>query len=161
MAKMEDYGISFINHGSWSDPEIRWRKSDYQTYLFNYWDVAECTEYEELCESEDDADLQELVAQLSELTPSSYERPRIDYEWVVDCGRYEYDDADYYKDYKLSPKKDVFLHNAGQALKQALSYLYDYRIGKAEIQIFRNVGGKMHLVALYDFQGSTLKDMLH
>lgn len=158
MAKLEDYGIRFISHGCWSDPEIEWKKSDYQTLLFNYWDVAECTDYETLCDSEDDADLQLLVAQLWELTPNEFSRPLIDYEWEVNG---DYDDGDYYKEYKLSPKKDFVLHNTSQALRQAISYLDDSRIGNADIQIFRNVCGVRSLVANYHFEGSTLKDCFY
>lgn len=158
MAKLADYGIRFISHGSWSDPEIEWKKSDFQTLLFNYWDVAECTDYEELCGSENEWDLKEIVAQLWVLTPSEFARPRIDYEWEVNG---EYDDGDYYKEYKLSPKEDFVLHNTSQALRQALSYLDDSRIGKADIQIFRNTHGYRTLVANYHFEGSTLKDVMH
>ena len=162
MAKLQDYGIRLISYGAWGDPEIEWKKSNYQAYLFNYWDVVECTEYKSLCNSEDDADLQELVSQLWELKPSEFVRPLIDYEWRVDIGDcYTYDDSDYYKEYKLSPKEDFILHNTSQALNQALSYLYDTCTGKAKIKIYRNTNGLRTLVAFYDFQGSTLKDLLH
>lgn len=162
MAKLQDYGIRFISHGEWSDPEIEWRKSNYQTYLFNYWDVAECTEYEKLCNSEDDADLQELVSQLWELKPSGFVRPLIDYEWTVDKGDFDtYDDSDYYKEYKLFTKEDFVLHNTSQALKQALSHIDDYDVKNAYISIYRRENGKHDLVANYRLQGSTLKDLLH
>lgn len=161
MASLKEYGIRFISHGCWSDPEIEWEKSDHQKLLFNYWDVAECTDYEELCESTEDSDLQELVAQLWELTPSEYARPRIDYEWEVSNYRYYgiYDDADYFKEYKLSTKEDFILHNASQALRQALDYLNDWNCNYADIQIFRNSALGRELVANYSFQGSTLKDV--
>ena len=160
MAKMEDYGIYFIYHGEWSDPEVKFEKSDYQTVLFNYWDVAECTDYEKLCESTDDADLQELAAQLSNLTPSEYVRPRIDYEWEISNGNVydSYDDADYYKDARLSQRDDFVLHTAGQALRQAMFAIDDVNETSCDIQIYRNVGGKSTLVANYSLQGSTLKD---
>lgn len=162
MAKLQDYGIRFISHGAWGDPEIEWRKSDYQTYLFNYWDVAECTEYENLCNSDDDADLQELVSQLWELKPREFVRPFIDYEWSVDIGNYyTYDDSDYYKEYKLSPKEDFVLHNTSQALNQALSYIDDHDVKNAYISIYRRENGKYDLVANYRLQGSTLKDLLY
>lgn len=160
MATLKDYGIRLISHGCWSDPEIEWKKSDFQTLLFNYWDVAECTNYEELCESTNDADLKELVAQLWELTPSEYARPRIDYEWEVSNYKYygTYDDADYFKEYKLSTKEDFILHNASQALRQALDYLNDCNCNNADIQIFRNSSNGRELVANYSLQGSILKD---
>lgn len=157
MASLQDYGIRFISHGEWSDPEIEWKKSDFQTLLFNYWDVAECTDYESLCESTEDSDLQELVAQLWELTPDYYARPRIDYEWEVDG----YDDCDYYKDARLSAREDFVLHTTSQALQQALFYIESEDIKSADIQIFRNVRGKRTLVANYSFQGSTLKDCMY
>ena len=162
MAKLQDYGIRFISHGTWSDPEIEWRKSDYQTYLFNYWDVAECTEYENLCNSEEDADLQELVSQLWELEPNEFARPLIDYEWKVDEGGFDtYDDSDYYKEYKLSPKEDFVLHNTSQALRQALSYIDDHDVKNANISIYRRNNGRYETVAFYALRGSTLKDLLH
>lgn len=163
MASLQDYGIRFISHGEWSDPEIEWKKSKFQTLLFNYWDVAECTEYDNLCESEDDNDLQELVSQLWELTPSGYNRPQVDYEWEVSHGSFysNYDDADYYKEYGLSDKEDFVLHNTSQALKQALQYLEDHNDLCADIQIFRRKGGKRTLVANYSYQGSTLKDCMY
>ena len=157
MANLQDYGIRFISNGAWSDPEIEWEKSDFQTLLFNYCDVAGCTDYERLCNSGNDADLRELVSQLSELTPSGYYIPRIDYEWEVN----DYDDSDYYHDYGLSCKMDFVLHNASQALKQALSYINDSRIKNADIQIFRNADGERSLVANYSLQGSTLKDYMY
>ena len=161
MAKLNDYGIRFISHGCWSDPEVEFVKSDYQTVLFNYWDVAECTDYDKVCNSEDDADLIDLVWQLKDLTPSEFSRPKIGYEWVVDNGKYEFDDTNYFNEHELSVKEDYILHNTSQALNQALSHLYDTFTGKAEIQIYRNDHGCRTLVALYDFQGSTLKDRLH
>lgn len=161
MAKLNDYGIRFIHHGCWNDPEVEFVKSDYQTVLFNYWDVAEGTDYEKVCDSEDDADLIDLVWQLKDLAPSEYSRPKIDYEWIIDDGKSEFDDADYFETYELSAKEDFVLHTTSQALRQALSYLDDSNIGKAEIQIFRNDHGIRTLVALYNFQGSTLKDCLH
>lgn len=162
MASLQDYGIRFISHGEWSDPEIEWKKSDFQTLLFNYWDVAECTEYETL-DLTDDNDLKELVSQLWGLTPSRYKRPRIDYEWEVSHGscRYNYDDADFYKEYKLSDKEDFVLHNTSQALRQALQYLEDHKDFCADIQIFRHEAGKRTLVANYSYQGSTLKDYMY
>jgi len=161
MATLQDYGIRFISHGNWSDPEIEWEKSLHQKVLFNYWDVAECTDYETL-DHTDDIDLQELVAQLWALTPSGYARPRIDYEWEVSNGSFyeNYDDADYYEEYKLSDKEDFVLHSTGQALKQALQYLEDHNDHDACIQIFRCDGGNRKLVANYTLQGSTLKDVM-
>lgn len=163
MASLQDYGIRFISHGAWSDPEIEWKKSKFQTVLFNYWDVAECTEYDNLCKSEDDADLQELVSQLWELTPSEYKRPLIDYEWELSGGNVydSYDDSDYYKDARLSPKDDFVLHTAGQALRQALQAIEDVNETSCDIRIYRNEGGKCSLVANYSFQGSTLKDCMY
>jgi len=157
MASLQDYGIRFISHGAWSDPEIEWKKSKFQTVLFNYWDVAECTDYEKLCESTEDADLRELVSQLWGLTPSFYKRPQIDYEWEVDG----YDDCDYFKGARLSTRKDFVLHTAGQALRQAFEYIESEDLRNAEIRIFRNEHGNCHLVANYRLQGSTLKDLLH
>jgi hypothetical protein len=161
MANLNDYGIYFIYHGEWSDPEIKWEKSDFQTLLFNYWDVAECTDYESL-DLTDDIDLQTLVAQLWELHPQSYGRPRIDYEWEVSSDElYDfYDDSDYYKDYKLSDKEDFVLHTASQALRQALKFLDDENCANADIQVFKNVSGRRTLVANYSLQGSTLKDCM-
>lgn len=163
MASLQDYGIRFISHGAWSDPEIEWKKSKFQTLLFNYWDVAECTDYESLCESTEDCDLQELVQQLYELTPSGYARPHVDYEWEVSHGSFysNYDDADYYKEYGLSDKEDFVLHNTSQALKQALQYLEDHNDFSADIQIFRRENGKRTLVANYSLQCSTLKDCMY
>ena len=155
MATLKDFGIRFISHGEWSDPEIEWEKSDFQTLLFNYWDVAECTDYETL-DHTDENDLRELVAQLWELTPSEFARPKIDYEWEVDG----YFDSDYYKDNKMPPKNDFVLHNTGQALRQALQYIWDNNLKDVNIQIYKNVGGKCSLVAWYDLQGSTLKDIM-
>ena len=161
MATLQDYGIRNIWHGEWSDPEIEWKKSDFQTVLFNYWDVAECTDYESI-DLQSDADLQLLVAQLWELTPDSYTRPKIDYEWEISSDELydSYDDADYYKDYKLSPKEDFILHTTSQALRQALNFLDDENCVDAEIRIFRNVRGRQTLVANYILQGSTLKDIM-
>lgn len=157
IASLQDYGIRFISHGGWSDPEIEWKKSKFQTLLFNYWDVAECTEYDNLCKSEDDADLQELVAQLWELTPSGYECPQVDYEWEV----FGYDDCDYFKDAKISKREDFVLHNTSQALRQAFEYIESEDLRNTDIQIFRREGGKRTLVANYFYQGSTLKDYMH
>ena len=157
MATLKDYGIRFISHGAWSDPEIEWKKSDFQTVLFNYWDVAECTEYEKLCESTDDADLRELTAQLWELTPSGYARPKIDYEWEVD----DYDDYKYYKDARLSWREDFVLHNTSEALRQAFEYIESENLVNCDIRIFRQNNGKRTLVANYALRGSTLKDLLH
>lgn len=156
MASLQDYGIRFISHGAWSDPEIEWRKSKFQTFLFNYWDVAECTDYETL-DHTNDIDLQELVSQLWELTPSGYKRPQIDYEWDVDG----YDDYDYFKHAKLSRREDYVLHTTSQALRQAFEYIESEDLRNAEIRIFRNEHGYRHLVANYLLQGSTLKDLLH
>lgn len=158
MAKMNDYGIRFISHGCWSDPEIEWKKSDYQKLLFNYWDVEECTEYGNLCDSEDDNDLRELVSQISELAPSEYACPDIYYEWCVDG---EYDDSDYFKDFGLTLKEDYVLHNTSQALRQALAYIEHENMGTAEIRIYRSEHGKCTTVADYRLQGATLKDVLH
>lgn len=162
MASLQDYGIRVISHGEWSDPEVEWEKSKFQTLLFNYWDVAGCTEYDNLCESEDDADLQELVSQLWELTPSGYNRPQVYYGWEVSHERFYsiYDNSDYYEDYGLSDKEDFVLHNTSQALKQALQYLEDNNYLNADIQIFRRDGGERTLVANYSYQGSTLKDCM-
>lgn len=162
MASLQDYGIRFISHGAWSDPEIEWRKSKFQTLLFNYWDIAECTDYETL-DHTNDIDLQELVSQLLELTPSEYKRPLIDYEWELSGGNVydSYDDSDYYKDARLSPKDDFVLHNAGQALRQALQAIEDVNETSCDIRIYRNEGGKCSLVANYSFQGSTLKDCMY
>lgn len=158
MASLQDYGIRFISHGAWSDPEIEWKKSDFQTLLFNYWDVAECTEYETLDKTNDD-DLFELVCQLSELTPSEYVRPKIDYEWEVRGSVYGcYDDSNFYGDYGLSPKEDFVLHNTSQALREALTYAKDVDERNADIYIYRNEHGTRTLVAAYRLQGSTLKD---
>lgn len=157
MATLKDYGIRFISHGQWSDPEIEWKKSDYQTYLFNYWDVAECTEYEKLCDSTDDADLRELVSQLWEIQPSGFARPKIDYEWEVD----DFDDSDYYKRYIGSDRDDFVLHNTSQAFRQAFSYIHDKNLVNCDIRIFRREGGKHRCVANYALRGSTLKDLLH
>lgn len=156
MASLQDYGIRFISHGAWSDPEIEWRKSKFQTVLFNYWDVSECTDYETL-DHTNDIDLQELVSQLWVLTPSFYKRPQIDYEWEVD----DYDDYDYFKDAKLSTREDFVLHTTSQALRQAFEYIESEDLRNAEIRIFRNEHGNCHLVANYLLQGSTLKDLLH
>lgn len=163
MANLHDYGIRLIDHGAWSDPEIEWRKSDYQTLLFNYWDVLECTDYDSLCESTEDSDLQELVSQLWGLIPSGYARPKIDYEWEVpDVGwPSSYDDSDYFREYKLSDKEDFVLHNTSQALRQALHFLDDDGIKSAEIRIFRRERDKRTLVANYLLQGSTLKDIYY
>lgn len=164
MASLQDYGIRFISHGEWSDAEIEWKKSDYQTLLFNYCDVAECTDYESL-DLTDDIDLRELVYQLWELTPSGYKRPRIDYEWEV-CVPLEdtydtYDDSDYYKEYKLSYQEDFVLHYTSQALNQALKYLDDHNVRNARIRIYRHVTCReMKLVADYSYQGNTLKDTM-
>lgn len=162
MASLQDYGIRFISHGAWSDPEIEWKKSDFQTLLFNYWDVAECTDYEKLCNSTDDADLQELTAQLCILTPSEYACPRNYYEWEVSDGNvYDlYDYYDYCKDARLSTKDDIVLHTAGQALRQALLAMDDVNEKSCDIQIFRCKGKKRTLVANYSYQGSTLKDCM-
>lgn len=162
MASLKDYGIRFISHGAWSDPEIEWKKSKFQTVLFNYWDVSEGTDYESLCESTEDSDLQELVQQLYDLTPSGYNRPHIDYEWEVsNIIIYEsYDDADYYQEYGLSQKEDFVIHNTSQALRQALKFLEDHNELSAEIQIFRRKGVRRKLVASYSYQGSTLKDCM-
>lgn len=164
MASLKDYGIRFISHGAWSDPEIEWKKSNFQTLLFNYWDVAECTDYESLCESTDERDLKLLVAQLYELTPREYARPLIDYEWEISDGKvYDfYDDADYYKDARLSRKDDYVLHTTGQALRQAMFAIDDVSETSCMIKIFRNeFGGARTLVASYSLQGSTLKDCMN
>ena len=154
MAKLEDYGIRIINHGEWSDPEVEWKKYDFQTVLFNYWDVAECTDFETL-DLNDEIDLRELVSQLWELTPSEFSTPQIHYEWEVGSS---YDDYDYYKDEKLSPKKDFVLHTASQALRQAMKYCDDNGIVNTDIQIFRRAFGIKSLEYDYSLQGSTLKD---
>lgn len=156
MASLQDYGIRFIYHGEWNDPEIEWKKSKFQTLLFNYWDVAECTDYETL-DRTDDNDLKELVSQLWELTPSEYECPQIDYEWEVSG----YDDCDYFRDARLSRREDYVLHNTSQALQQALEYIESEDIRNADIQIFRRDGHKRSLVANYSYQGSTLKDCMY
>ena len=161
MAKLEDYNLRIINHGSWSDPEVKWYKSPYQTLLFNYWDCAECFEDENYDFSNDD-DLEIFADWISQLTPSEYDCPDIYYEWRVDAkGSYDfYDDGDYYKEYKLSPKEDFVLHNSCQALRQALSYLDDCSIRNANIEIFRHDYFGRELVAEYSLQGSTLKDLM-
>lgn len=161
MAKLEDYNLRIINHGSWSDPEVKWKKSDYQTLLFNYWDCVECFESEDYDFSNEE-DLETFAAWICDLTPSEYDCPDIYYEWRIDSDElYDfYDDADYYKDYKLSPKKDFVLHNTSQALKQALSYLDDNGIMNAEIEIFRHGYCGRTLEAHYSLQGSTLKDCM-
>lgn len=163
MATLKDYGIRFISHGEWSDPEIEWKKSDFQTLLFNYWDVAECTEYEKLRGSSDDADLQEIVAQLWELTPDGYARPKIDYEWEIRDGNiYEfYDDSVYYEDARLSWRDDFVLHNTSQALRQALEAADAVDEKNCEIRIYRRENGKHSLAAIYALRGSVLKDLLH
>ena len=162
MASLKDYGIRFIWHGAWSDPEIEWKKSKYQTLVFNYWDVSECTDYETL-DRTDDNDLQELVAQLWDLTPQRYARPQIDYEWEVSHGGFypDFDDNDYYAEHHLSEEEDFVLHNASQALRQALRHLDEHNDRNADIKIFRNECGKKTLVANYSYQGSTLKDYLY
>lgn len=162
MASLKDYGIRFISHGAWSDAEIEWKKSKFQTVLFNYWDVAECTEYESL-NHEDDDDLKLLVAQLYDLTPSGYKRPKIDYEWeVTNCKDFGcYYDGDYFNDHKLSEKGDFILHNTSQAFRQALDFLDESGQRDADIRIFKDDNGKKILVANYHLQGSTLKDVMY
>lgn len=159
MKKLEDYNLRIINHGEWSDPEVRWFKSDFQTLVFNYWDCVECFE-DENYDLSNEADLETFADWISQLTPSEYDCPEIHYEWRVDKGDdYDfYDDGDYYKDYKLSPKEDFVLHNTSQALCQALSYLDDCGAKNAKIEIFRNYYCGRDLVAEYSLQGSTLKD---
>ena len=162
MARLKDYGIRIISHGEWSDPEIEWEKSKFQKLLFNYWDVAECPGFESLDLTKDE-DLQELVYQLNDLHPSSYERPLIDYEWeICDGNVYEsYDDNDYYKDARLSTKDDFILHTKGQALRQALQAIDDVGEKDCEIRIYRFAYHKSSLVAHYRLQGSTLKDLFN
>lgn len=157
MATLKDFGLRFIDHGMWSDAEIEWEKSNYQKLLFNYNDVAECTDYESM-DLTDENDLHELISQISELTPSGYSNPKIYYEWRVDTGGYDfYDDVDFYKGYGHTWEKDFVLHNTSQALKQALYYLEDNNFFDADIQIFRCEEGKSVMVANYTLQGSTLK----
>jgi len=155
MAKLEDYGIRIINHGEWSDPEVEWKKSDFQTLLFNYWDVAEYGDLDSL-DLTNENDIKELRQWLWELTPWGYSRPMIDYEWEVDG----YDDCDYYKDEKLSWKDDFVLHNSSQALRQALKYIDDNGIMNADIQIFKRTKSKRELVANYSLQGSSLRNFM-
>lgn len=154
MANLADYGIRVIDHGCWSDPEVEWKKSDFQTVLFNYWDVAECTDFETL-DLNDEIDLRELVSQLWALTPNGFTTPHIHYEWEVGS---DYDDYDYYRDEKLSPKEDFVLHTASQALRQALKYCDENGIVNTDIQIFRRAFGIKSLEYDYSLQGSTLKD---
>ena len=159
MAKLEDYGLRIINHGSWSDPEVEWKKSNYQTLLFNYWDCVECFETDDF-DFENESDLQDFADWIQELTPSEYSCPDIYYEWQIDEDRYGlYDDCDFYKDNGLSPKEDYVLHNTSQALKQALQHLDDNGINKATIEIYRHDYFGRELVAEYSYQGSTLKDV--
>lgn len=162
MAKLEDYGIRIINHGEWSDPEVKWKKSDYQTLLFNYWDCVECFENDKYDFSNDE-DLELFAQNLWELTPSEYDCPSIYYEWEVswhdeDFNYYSYDDCDFYKDNKTTPKKDFVLHNSSQALAQALTYLDDNGLRNAEIVIYRHDYCGREVVANYSLQGSTLKN---
>lgn len=162
MAKLEDYGIRIIDHGCWSDPEVEWKKSDYQTLLFNFWDCVECFENDDYDFSNED-DLEELFSYLHIMTPSEYDCPNIYYEWEV-CWEgnyrvYSFDDSNFFEDYKLSKKEDYVLHNSSQALKQALQYCEDNGFKKASIEIFRHTswGGRKREY-LYSLNGSTLKD---
>lgn len=163
MATLQDYGIRLISHGAWSDPEIEWKKSKFQTLLFNYWDVVECTDYEELCNSTNDADLQLIVSQLYDLEPCEYACPHTYYEWEVSNGDiYEpFDDDDYRKDARLSRKDDIVLHTTSQALRQALIAMEDVNVNSGYIRIFRCEGRKRTMAAYYFLQGSTLKDCMH
>ena len=154
MAKLEDYGIRIINHGEWSDPEVKWKKSDYQTLLFNYWDCVEIFDGDDYDFSNED-DLELFAQNLYDLTPSEYDCPDIYYEWLVGSS---YDDCDYYKDEKLSPKEDFVLHTASQALRQALKYCDENGIMDTDIQIYRRAFGVKTLEYDYSLQGSTLKD---
>lgn len=167
MKKLQDYGVRIISHGMWSDPEVEWKKSKYQKLIFNYWDCVECFDSDDYDLSNED-DIETVVENLRELTPSEYHFPEIYYEWTVwtDSGNglyddYLFDDADYYKKYKLSPKEDTILHTAGQALRQALAYISDNNIGDAEIEIRRRDNGNSVIVARYLLQGSTLKDTMN
>lgn len=165
MKKLQDYGVRIISHGMWSDPEVEWKKSKYQKLIFNYWDCVECFEDDDYDLSNED-DIETFVENLHELTPSEYHFSEIYYEWTVwtDSGNglyddYLFDDADYYKKYKLSPKEDTILHTAGQALRQALSYIFDSGIRNAEISVRRRDNGSDKLVAQYILQGTNLKDL--
>ena len=167
MEKLADYGIRIINHGEWSDPEVQWKKSRFQTLLFNYWDCVDCFENDDYdFDNEEDCEL--FYQNLFELTPSEYDYPQVSYEWTVwtdsGDGFYDetlFDDADYYKVYKLSPKKDFVLHTAGQALKQALSYVFDCGMKNVEISVFRRDDRQRERVAHYIMQGSTLRNQMN
>lgn len=159
MAKLEDYGIRVIDHGQWSDPEIEWKKSAFQTLLFNYWDCVECFEGENYDLSREE-DISLLADSLWELRPSDYGRPAIDYEWSVWTDDESwYDDSDYYKDHTPKRGEDWVLHTAGQALRLALSYISEENLRNCEVFIYRN-GGKRQVVAQYILQGSTLRDVM-
>ena len=159
MVNIKDLGLRVINHGMWSDPEIEWVKSDFQTLLFNYWDVAEICDFDNI-NLTDDADLKNVVAQLGELTPDEYRLPKIYYEWsVYEGNRNHYSDYDYFNDLGMTPKEDYILHTKGQALKQALQYLYDNNIPNADIVISRSDNSLVTNVGNYVFRGFALKDM--
>lgn len=167
MAKLEDYGIRVINHGQWGDPEMEWKKSNFQTLLFNYWDCIECFENEDYDLSREE-DISLLTDYLHELRPNDYARPEIDYEWSVWTGARDvfndaslYDDSDYYKDHTNQKRgADWVLHTAGQALRQALEYVWEDYISNCEISVYRNDGKNSTLVALYILQGSTLRNVM-
>lgn len=161
MASLQDYGIRFISHGEWSDPEIEWKKSKFQTLLFNYWDVAECTDYDTLCDSTKKEDLEELCNQLWDLEPEEYVYPNTYYEWVINGENIHdlYDNNDYLKE--VGQKNNDFIsHTTGQALRQALSQVEDLYERSCTILIFRREGHEQTLVAKYRLEGSVLKDIM-
>lgn len=161
MAKLEDYGIRIIDHGCWSDPEVEWKKSDYQTLLFNYWDCVDCFENDDY-DFENDEDLELFAQNLYDLTPSEYDCPAIYYEWtILNLNRgsyYYYDDCDFFSDNNISKKEDYVLHNSSQALYQAFKCIDENGFMKAEIEIFRHSYLGKEKVAEYSVNGSILKD---
>lgn len=161
MAKLEDYGIRIINHGSWSDPEVRWEKSSHQTLLFNYWDCVDCFE-DENYDFDNEEDLELFAQNLWNLTPIEYEYPDIFYEWIFTSAKkyWSYDEADYNEEYNNSKKEDFVPHTTSQALNQALTFLDNEGIRSGEIEIYYRTPLGRTLVAKYSLQGSTLKDCM-